>query len=259
MELSGLLSKVVTIIHLPLAITGAFCTALVPAISSAISVKDYKTVNKRLTFSFFATMLIIMPCATGLIALAGPILQLIYPAASNGANILILSTIMMIFISLNYVIEGGLYGFGKVHIPAIALGIGGVVKLVMNILLISNPKINILGASISSIVCQLILFIICLYYLNKEIKLKLNFKKHIFKPIFVSSIMGVIVYFAYGLLINSLGNTIATIISIGIGVISYAILVLATKMLTKEDIYMIPFGTKIYSVLVKMGVYKEEN
>jgi len=259
MELSGLLSKVVTIIHLPLAITGAFCTALVPAISSAISVKDYKTVNKRLTFSFFASILIIMPCATGLIALAGPILQLIYPAASNGANILILSTIMMIFISLNYVIEGGLYGFGKVHIPAIALGIGGVVKLVMNILLISNPKINILGASISSIVCQLILFIICLYYLNKEIKLKLNFKKHIFKPIFVSSIMGVIVYFAYGLLINSLGNTIATIISIGIGVISYAILVLATKMLTKEDIYMIPFGTKIYSVLVKMGVYKEEN
>ena len=136
MELSGLLSKVVTIIHLPLAITGAFCTALVPAISSAISVKDYDTVNKRLTFSFFATMLIIMPCSAGLVALAGPILQLIYPAASNGADILILSTFMMIFISLNYVIEGGLYGFGKVHIPAIALGIGAVLKLVMNIILI---------------------------------------------------------------------------------------------------------------------------
>ena len=258
MELSGLLSKVVTIIHLPLAITGAFCTALVPAISSAISVKDYDTVNKRLTFSFFATMLIIMPCTAGLIALANPILQLIYPAASNGADILILSTFMMIFISLNYVIEGGLYGFGKVHIPAIALGIGGVVKLVMNILLISNPKINILGASISSIVCQVILFIICMYYLNKEIKLKLSFKQHIFKPIFVSGLMGIIVYFAHRLLLNPVGNTIATIASIGIGVISYVLLVLATKMLTKEDIYMIPFGTKIYGVLVKLGIYKEQ-
>ena len=256
MELSGLLSKVVTIIHLPLAITGAFCTALVPAISSAISVKDYETVNKRLTFSFFATMLIIMPCSAGLIALAAPILQLIYPAASNGANILILSTFMMIFISLNYVIEGGLYGFGKVHIPAIALGIGGVVKLVMNILLISNPKINILGASISSIVCQVILFIICIYYLNKEIKLKLSFKQHIFKPIFASVIMGIIVYFAYKLLINTTGNAISTIISILVGIITYGILILATKMLTKEDIYMIPFGTKIYSVLLKLKIYK---
>ena len=156
MELSGVLSKVVTIIHLPLAITGAFCTALVPAISSAISVKDYAKVNKRLSFSFFASILLIMPCTAGLVALAEPILKLIYPAASNGANILILSTITMIFVSLNYVVEGGLYGFGKVHIPAIALAIGGIVKLVLNIILISNPKINILGAVISSIACLLI-------------------------------------------------------------------------------------------------------
>lgn len=257
MELSGILSKVVTIIHLPLAITGAFCTALVPAISSAISVKDYETVNKRLSFSFFASILIIMPCAAGLVALAEPILKLIYPAASSGANILILSTITMIFVSLNYVVEGGLYGFGKVHIPAIALAIGGIVKLIMNIVLISNPDINILGAVISSIACQVILFIICMYYLNKQIKLNINFKDHIFKPIFASVIMGVIVYFAYELLISTLGNSISTIISIFIGLIVYVILVLAMKMLTKEDIYMIPFGTKIYSFLVKLKIYKE--
>ncbi len=257
MELSGLLSKVVTIVHLPLAITGAFCTALVPAISSAISVKDYDTVNKRLSFSFFATMLIIMPCAAGLISLASPILQLIYPAASDGADILVLSTIMMIFISLNYVAEGGLYGYGKVHIPAIALAIGGVLKLVLNVLLISNPKINILGASISSIMCQVILFVICIYYLNKEIKLQMNLKDHVFKPILASAIMGAIVYFAHKLLVTLIGNAVSTIIAIFIGIIVYALLVLLMKLLKKEDIYMIPFGTKIYKILIKLKLYKE--
>ena len=259
MELSGQLSKVVTIIHLPLAITGSFCTALVPAISSAISVKDYKTVNKRLSFSFFASILIIMPCAAGLAVLAEPILQLIYPTASDGALILILSTLTMIFVSLNYVVNGGLYGFGKVHIPAIALAIGGIIKLVFNVILISNPKINIYGAVITSIISQGLSFGICLYYLNKQIKLDMNFRDHVLKPIFASAIMGAIVYFSYKLLIGSMGNAISTVISILIGVISYAILVLATKMLKKEDIYMIPFGTKIYGVLVKMGIYKEEN
>lgn len=258
MELSGILSKVVTIIHLPLAITGSFCTALVPAISSAISIKDYKTVNKRLSFSFFASILIIMPCTAGLAVLAKPILQLIYPAASDGALILILSTLTMIFVSLNYVVNGGLYGFGKVHIPAIALAIGGVIKLVLNVILISNPKINIYGAVITSIISQGLAFGICLYYLNKQIKLEMSFKHHVLKPIFASVIMGVIVYFAYRILIGSMGNAISTILSILIGVISYAVLVLATKMLTKEDIYMIPFGTKIYGVLVKLGIYKEE-
>lgn len=257
MELSGVLSKVVTIIHLPLAITGAFCTALVPAISSAISVKDYATVNKRLSFSFFASILIIMPCAAGLVALAQPILQLIYPTASNGATILMLSTITMIFVSLNYVVEGGLYGFGKVHIPAIALAIGAVIKLVMNLVLISNPNINILGAVISAITSQIILFVVCMYYLNKQIKLDMNLKDHVIKPTVASAVMGVIVYFAYKVLINFTGNAISTIIAILIGVIIYAILVLLMKLLKKEDIYMIPFGTKIYGVLVKLKIYKE--
>lgn len=257
MELSGVLSKVVTIIHLPLAITGSFCTALVPAISSAISVKDYATVNKRLSFSFFASILIIMPCAAGLVALAQPILQLIYPTASNGATILMLSTITMIFVSLNYVVEGGLYGFGKVHIPAIALGVGAVVKLVMNLILISNPNINILGAVISAITSQIILFVVCMYYLNKQIKLNMNLKDHVLKPIIASAVMGVIVYFAYKLLIIYAGNAISTIVAILIGVIVYAVLVLLMKLLKKEDIYMIPFGTKIYGVLVKLRIYKE--
>lgn len=257
MELSGLLSKVTTIIHLPLAITGTFCTALVPAISSAISTKDFATVNKRLSFSLFASILIIMPCAVGLAVLADPILRLIYPMASNGAVILAISTITMILVSINYVIEGGLYGFGKIHIPAIALGIGGVVKLLINILLISNPAINIMGAAISSIVCQLILFAICMHYLNKEIKLKMNIKDHIFKPIIASIIMGLIVIVGYKILMNYFGNSVSTIISIAIGAISYLIIVIFMKILKKEDIYMIPFGTKIYGALLKLKIYKE--
>lgn len=257
MELSGLLSKVVTIIHLPLAITGSFCTALVPAISSAIATKDYETVNKRLSFSFFASILIIMPCAAGLAVLARPILELIYPAASDGAGILMLSTITMIFVTLNYVVNGGLYGFGKVHIPAIALAIGAVLKLILNIILISNPAINIYGAVITAILCQGLSFMICMYYLNKEIKLRMNFKNHIFKPIIASLIMGGIVYVAYRLLTLVIGNSIATIISIIFGALVYVLLVLLMKILTKEDIYMIPFGTKIYKVLVRLRLYKE--
>ncbi len=257
MELSGLLSKVVTIIHLPLAITGAFCTALVPAISAAIATKDYETVNKRLSFSFFASILIIMPCAAGLAVLARPILELIYPAASDGAGILMLSTITMIFVTLNYVVNGGLYGFGKVHIPAIALAIGAVLKLILNIILISNPAINIYGAVITAILCQGLSFVICMYYLNKQIKLKMNFKDHVFKPIIASVIMGALVYVAYRLLMLIMGNSLATIISIIFGALAYALVVLLMKILKKEDIYMIPFGTKIYKVLVKLKLYKE--
>ena len=46
--------------------------------------------------------------------------------------------------------------------------------------------------------------------------------------------------------------------SILCGVIIYILAVFLLKILKKEDILMIPFGTKIYPILVKLKIYKEE-
>ncbi len=258
MQLSGMVSKIETIIRLPLAINAAFCTALVPAIAASLAKKDKETAIKRLSFSFFLSIIIIAPCAVGLMTLAEPILKTIYPNSYEGATILQITSISMIFVALSYVINGGLYGLGKTHIPAIALAIGAGVKTILNIILVSNPKINILGSPISSTVCQGINFIICSWYLSKYIKLDIKFSKHIFKPLFSAGTMGIAAYLIHKTLINVIGNSKATIIAIFVGIITYAIMIIATKTLNKEDMYMIPFGTKLYKILTKLGIYKEE-
>ena len=258
MQLSGMVSKIETIIRLPLAINAAFCTALVPAIAASLAKKDKETAIKRLSFSFFLSIIIIAPCAVGLMTLAEPILKTIYPNSYEGATILQITSISMIFVALSYVINGGLYGLGKTHIPAIALAIGAGVKTILNIILVSNPKINILGSPISSTVCQGINFIICSWYLSKYIKLDIKFLKHIFKPLFSAGTMGIAAYLTHKTLINVIGNSKATIIAIFVGIITYAIMIIATKTLNKEDMYMIPFGTKLYKILTKLGIYKEE-
>ena len=258
MELSGMVSKVETIIRLPLAINAAFCTALVPAIAGSLAKKDTATAMKRLSFSFFLTIIIIVPCAVGLIALAEPILKTIYPNSYEGAGLLAITSISMIFVALSYVINGGLYGIGKTHIPAISLAIGALVKIGLNIVLISNPKINIYGSPISSVVCQLINFTICTYWLNKYIKLKVDFNNNILKPVFSSVVMGIAAYGTHSFLVSMIGNSKATIMAILVGVVTYGIMIVATKTLNKEEFYMIPYGTKIYKVLVKLGIYNEE-
>ena len=240
------------------AINAAFCTALVPAIAASLAKKDKETAVKRLSFSFFLSIIIIAPCAVGLMTLAEPILKTIYPNSYEGATILQITSISMTFVALSYVINGGLYGLGKTHIPAIALAIGAGVKTILNIILVSNPKINILGSPISSTVCQGINFIICSWYLSKYIKLDIKFSKHIFKPLFSAGTMGIVAYLTHKTLINVIGNSKATIIAIFVGIITYAIMIIATKTLNKEDMYMIPFGTKLYKLLTKLGIYKEE-
>ena len=258
MSMTGILSKVDTLTGLPIAINIAFSTALVPAISSSLAQKDYKTASNRMTFSMFASLLIIIPCACGFIALAQPILNLIYPTASDGASVFILCSISMIFVALNQTINGGLYGLNKSYVPAIATLISVFIKLGLNITLISNPNIGINGSGISSIAAQALVFIICIIILNKNLKLNFKFGRMILGPIAAGILMGVSVYFINRGLNMVIGQSSSTLISILLGAIIYVLAILGFKILKKEDILMIPFGTKIYPILVKLRIYKEE-
>lgn len=258
MSMTGILSKVDTLTGLPIAINIAFSTALVPAISSSLAQKDYKTASNRMTFSMFASLLIIIPCACGFISLAQPILNLIYPTASDGASVLILCSISMIFVALNQTINGGLYGLNKSYVPAIATLISVFIKLGLNITLISNPSIGINGSAISSIAAQALVFIISIVILNKNLKLNFKFSRMILGPIAAGIFMGVSVYFINKGLNMVIGQSISTLISIILGAIIYVLAIFIFKILKKEDILMIPFGTKIYPILVKLRIYKEE-
>ena len=256
MSNAGILSKVDTLVTFPLAINIALSTALVPSISESIAKKEFKTASKRMSFSLLASILIIVPCAIGFISLANPILKMIYPTASDGALILQISSISMIFIALNHTMNGGLYGLNLPRVPAVALALGIIVKTILNVILVSNPKINIAGAAIGTLVCQIITFSLCLKVLKMKLKTRLNLKKEIIKP-FVSAItMGVVVYIVQGMLCNVIGNTVSTLISIVIGVMVYGLMILFTKVLSEDDILMIPFGAKVYPILVKLKIYK---
>lgn len=258
MSATGILSKVDTIVSFPLAINLAFSTALTPAISEALAKKDNETASRRLSFSFFASLIIILPCGIGFLSLAEPILKMIYPTASDGAGILMIASISMILTALSQTMTGGLYGVNKSKVPAIAAGLGAVTKFILNMILISNPNIGIYGASISSFIYQVIVFIICYRVLNGSVNMNIKFKTHIIKPVISVTGMGIIVYFGYNILSMFFGNTISTLISILLGAISYCLLILFTKTLSKDDIMMIPYGTKIYSILLKLKIYKEE-
>lgn len=258
MESTGILSKVDTLVSFPLAINLAFSTALVPAVSEALAIKDKKTASRRLSFSFFASLIIILPCSLGFIALADPILKMLYPTASNGAGVFMIASVSMILTALSQTMTGGLYGVNQSKIPAIAAGLGAAIKFILNMILIRNPNIGIYGASISSFVYAIIVFFISYKVMNRCVNMHIKFRKHILKPVLSAIGMGLIVLGAHKLFNMALGNTISTILAILVGALSYCILILFTKTLTKEDILMIPYGTKIYSILLKLRIYKEE-
>lgn len=68
------------------------------------------------------SMLIALPCTVGMCVFAKPILNLLFPNASSGAVVLQISSLTIIFTVLDQTINAILQGYGKLRVPAMALG-----------------------------------------------------------------------------------------------------------------------------------------
>lgn len=259
-RLSGLLSKSDILYNMPLAVNFAFATVLVPSIAGALAVKDYTEAASKINYSLLVSILIILPCAIGLITLAEPIYKIIYFSASEGFDLLQLVSVSLIFAALAQTMTGALQGIGKVYVPAVSLLFGCIAKIILNIILIRIPSVNIYGAAISSIVCQFISCAICFIVLKKNCKLKISPVKYIIKPLIAGVIMGAAAIGVYKLLMLVLSagfvsNLIAAIISIAVAAVLYFFLVFALKILSAEEVKQLPMGNKIYRGLVKINLY----
>ncbi len=251
MELYGTMQKAEVITHLPLAVSGTLCAAIVPVISSLVAKGDIKGVNQKISSAVLISSLLIFPCMGGIIALAEPVLKLLYPSVPEGALMLILLSVTLPFSSLTYVLNGILYGAGKQLVPAVTLAIGSLIKLVLNILLVNIPSLNIYGAIIGTIVYQTFVFAVETVVVYRYIPIKMDYVKTFVKPFVSAAVMGASVFVIYKLISLFTGNTVSTLLSILAGVIIYVALILLLRTFKEEDIKDLPKGEKLFGLLKK--------
>ena len=237
----------------------AFSTVLVPSIAGALAVGNKREAREKISYSFLISILIILPCAVGYIVLAEPIYLLLYPNAKMGFDLLQISAVSLIFIALNQTISGSLQGIGKIYAPATGLLIGCIAKFILNVVLIRQPSINIYGAPISSIVCQVISFSYGFTVLCRHTSVKLSVNKYILKPLAAVLLMGLVAWGAYKLAMMTFAlNIIAVFAAIVAAVLVYMVLVLWLRILTAEEVEQLPAGSSLLRILRRIGFYNTD-
>lgn len=246
----GILSgKIDTLITLPFSFNIAFATALVPTVSTAIAKNEMNTAKRRIEFSILVTILIGLPCSICMNLFSKPILELLFPNASSGAEMLAIASWSIIFVVLIQTINGALQGMGKVNIPVVAFAIGAIIKLIFNVLLI--PTIGVNGAIISSLISHITSFTICFITLKRNLVISLKIFKFLVKPLVASLIMATCSYFLYVKLYFYIPQKILLITSLLLGIIIYIVSIFLLKILSKEEVFMIPYGQKLYKRVKK--------
>lgn len=257
----GILSgKVDTIVAFPLSFNSAFSSALIPAVSAAKASGNFEYANKKIKFSMLVSLLIGLPSTVGMIALAEPILHLLFPNQPDGAFLLQISSISITFIMLSQNINAVLHGIGKIVIPAISLGVGLVIKLILNNILVGiNPDIFILGgtagAATSTVIYHIVTFAIELSIMNKYVKVDLRMS-HVLKILLSTIMMGICSVFILNSLKTIFAEKICMVLTIIAAVIIYILLILIFKVFSEEEIKTIPHGEKIYIFLKKIKIYE---
>lgn len=256
-----LAGKVDTLATLPLSFNIAFATALVPSVAGLLAKGDSKVAGKRISLSLLITMIIGLPCTFGMMVFAQPILDLLFPNAPEGGFLLQIFSLTIIFAVLMQTTNGALQGLGRIIVPAVTSFIGVMLKLILNLILVPNPKFGVNGAAIASVVNNFFAFLLSFIILRKTIKLNLGFVKFIVKPVVATIAMCVCSYYLYTILLCIIPAKLATILAIIIAVIIYLVMVVILKIFDEDEIMMIPYGTKIYKILENVGIYgkKQKN
>ncbi len=266
----GLFSgKAMQIVNIPIALAAAMSAAIIPTIASTYERKEYKDTNRRIAKAIKVTMLISIPSAVGLFALAKPVTMLLYPqrASLESVSLLIqVLSITVVFYGLSTLSNAILQGTGNVNIPVINAAISLVIQAGLLVVLLLYTDLNLYALCFATITYS---FMMCI--LNGiAVKRKLNYKQEIMKtfilPLVSAFWMGLAAFFTnYGLNelfrliyqdsnmeISGVINAVCVIISIMIAAFVYFFVLIKIGAISKKELLGMPKGTFILRICLKL-------
>lgn len=256
--LYGSYSVMTSLYNLPAAFITPLTISVVPAISAAVAAKNHESAGNIAESSMRISSVVAMPMCVGLSFMSYPIVKVLYRSTHEvGPTLLTLLGIASMFVCLALITSAILQANGNERIPMYSMLIGGSVKLIISWVLVGNPKINIIGAPIGTIVCYAIMFGINAVYLKYSMKYRPQYRRAVIRPLVSSLVMGIGAlgsYYVIALILGgpdlSRGKTaLALFPAIAIAVVLYVLLINITKAVTSEDLKLIPKGEKIAAIL----------
>ncbi len=264
--LYGLLTGVVgLLVNVPSVISLSLSTSLIPSIAESNERHDRAAVARKSRVGLKMTTLVSMPCAVGLAVLARPIIVLLFDHGKAfdspeqitiSAELMVVSALSVIFLSIVQSTNGTLQGIGRVKVPMYSLAAGALVKVVLNYILVGIPSLNIHGAPIGTIALYGLSAAINLYFVRKYTGVRIAPVDLLGKPLLASAGMGAAAWALYTGLQGLLGGNLATIAAIIVAVPVYLLLTVLFGAVGREELLFLPKGDRLAAALRRMHLMK---
>ncbi|MCH5275312.1 MAG: polysaccharide biosynthesis protein [Lachnospiraceae bacterium] len=246
--------KAVVISNIPIALSSAMSSAILPTIASRVGQGDMDGAREKTAQAVKTTMLIAIPAAVGIGVLSRPITWLLFRqwvSIDTASRLLTALAASVVFYCLSTLTNSVLQGIGKVKVPvhnaAIALGIQTVVV---------GALLTFTDLDLYALVLAMLLYSgsMCLlnqYSIRKYMGYEQEMLRTFYIPLISSGFMGVVAFLTYkgiALLLGNdpypsgLHNALALFPAILVGGLVYFIMELVLKGITEDELAAFPKG-----------------
>ncbi len=245
------------LMNVPLALASSLSPSIVPSLTADMTTNDKDNACRKVGTGIRFTMILTIPMAVGMAALAEPIITMLFTNETGtplSVGIMQMGVLMIIFYSLSTLSTGILQGLGHMRQPLIHCCVALVIHLISLYFLLTSFNLNIYAVVVANIIFALIISILNALSIRRYLGYRQEIYRTFVVPALASLIMAAAAYIVYHVFHLVFGNTFSTIIAVIAGVIVYGIGLVSFRGITQEEIAALPRGNTIIRILHRIGL-----
>ncbi len=249
----------ISMINIPLALSSATCSAMMPEIASRYIKKEYESANRKINEGIQLTMFLCIPAAVGLAVLSFPIMKLLFPSSSDISGVLLsVGSVSVVFSALSTITNGVLQAIGQAQIPLRNSAVSLVINLVVVVVCsYCFPKIGVFSVLIASLAFAVCMCVLNAISLKKYLGHKNDFINGYGKPLIAAAGMGGVAWIVYyGLHLIIPVNVICLGVAMLIAVLVYMVLYVLVTKTSEEQLRKFPMGRYMAKVMRLIRIYR---
>lgn len=234
----------VTVFNLVPSVTNMFGKSMLPAAAAAKAEGDMSRLGECARGAVLAAALVSVPSGLGIFTVGEPILRTLF--GGRELEIAVCAESMKIlglavpFVCISSAAFSVLQAADRADIPVKIMAVGAAVKLMGNVILTAQPRLNVTGAAISTLLCYILICIMSAVMLAKHCGFDSKGFAGTFLRITISgTVCAVTAFFTYNWLSVNGNNAVITLVSCGAGGIFFILATYFSGIFTKSTLKML--------------------
>lgn len=231
-------------VNLPVAIATAMASATLPSIVASFARGETERAKEKISSVLKVNMLIAIPAAAGLAALAEPIMGILFPRLDEYMSMAVMllrtGSIAVVFYALSTLTTSILQGSDRMRQPVIHSAISLAIHVVIVAALTKYTDLGVYGLTVGNVTFPLLVCTLNCRSVIKRVGYRFEWKNTFLKPTVAAIVMGGAAFGIYMELADPLGMLAAMIVAMFAAVVIYAGMLLVLKAVTRNELKAMP-------------------